>query len=112
MPAKIEFRIDDVDIFGVTVNEIGAHCKMRVDDFVQLEVPGEILRDETRLNSGLTEVQWLDGRGTHQHVREVELLDDANPVRSVARYRACRILREAANVERHLVIEETKASAN
>src|SRR5215510_1799467 len=112
MPAKIEFRIDDVDIFGVTVDEIGAHCKTRVDDFVQLKVPSEILRDKASLNCGVTEIQWLDGRGTHQDVREMALLNDANPVGSVARYSACRILREAANVERHLVIEETEAAAN
>src|SRR5437764_5547333 len=55
----------------------------------------------------MPEIEWRDRRGRDEHVGEGVLVNNRLSVGTVARDEARRIATEAANVERHFVVEVT-----
>ena len=78
-----------------------------------MNVPAQIFGNEAGIAARLAaEVERFDGLCVHQHVDEVAMVEHRHAVRVKARDGARRVAREAANVERHFVVEETDVAAH
>src|SRR5437588_9181240 len=112
LPPEVEFWVDDVDVFGAARGEVRAQHEPGRDGLVEWDVPLQAFGDEPGVAVRAPEVERRDGGRADEHVREATAVNNGLAVRRVARHGARGVAREAAYVERNLVVEEADAAAH